>query len=92
MLQFLYIYLTFLKKIKVGLTESCNWWANGGKEVKVFQGHTVIHSEAEPKIGAESTDLSLTVLAYSSFLGVQHCKTSYRVKTLKNIIEFKAFT
>ena len=38
------------------------------KEMKVFQGHTVIHSEAEPKIGAESTDLSPTVLAYSSFL------------------------
>ena len=33
------------------------------KEMKLFQGHTVILSEAELKI-TESTDLSLNVLAY----------------------------
>lgn len=42
-----------------------------GKEMKwLSQGPTVIHSEAEPEIEAESTDLSLDVLAYYSFLHV----------------------
>jgi len=35
-----------------------------GKEMKwLFQGHTVTHSEAEPEIEAESTDLSVNVFA-----------------------------